>query len=404
MLKKGIYLFLVSLVVNCNLFAGNDKLKVLVIVNGENPLRVELNNTPVTSGGVLGVLISASIMDASNNRNSEELQKLNADFTEYKFKHTDYVAEDFSAKNNNLDITCLNRKHAYRFFTSPKDFKLDYDKLLSEGWESVIVIDEELGFFRNVVTVNNSARNYYVYLSSEVYVFDVVNKKRLGSFKTLSFKNDKEYTEEAIKTDNTILSENYLPIYTIADRGIYNRLLGADYFHKLAKSQNLEAVFPSVKTALKKYTKSFKLTTPEINGWRSFPTNNDLLFINAPRKDKTIFSVNTEIDFAIEELGQKDLTTDEYAAITIKRLSEVNLKINTTEEIPTLAVGNQWVVYMVDVPNGKNIVLQTRMDDYFVSHYIVVLKEDYKELLNKYKTDVEYYINNTILFEKPFVK
>ena len=73
-----------------------------------------------------------------------------------------------------------------------------------------------------------------------------------------------------------ILPENYISIYKNVDFSIYNRLLGGDFFHKMVKSKNAESNFPSVKTAVKKYSKSFEFIAPQIEGWREFPTGNDV--------------------------------------------------------------------------------------------------------------------------------
>ncbi len=398
MSKTTIYLFFALMLTIISINAQNNKLKILVIINGENNLRVELNKTPFTGGGILGVLISKGIQDESNDRNSEELHKLHKGFTEYKYKHAENISANMTSNNNNLEITSINKKDALKYFSSPLDLKLDYEKLIEDGWKSVIVIDEKLGFFRSQV---NNENKYNIYLSSEVFVYDIENKKKLGSFNTLNQKVDKVYNESEIKKDKSILPENYIHIYKNVDNSIYFRLLGSDYLHKMATNQNLINIFPSVKTALKKYSKSFVFTAPEIEGWRGFNSGNDLLFINAPRKDKTVFAITSEIDFAIEELGQKDLTSDEYAAIVIKRLIDRNLEINTTEEIPSLNINKDWIVYMINVPNGKNIIIQKRINNYFVTHYIAIVKEDYKLLINKYKSDIENFINNFTIFLKP---
>ncbi|WP_394759043.1 hypothetical protein [Flavobacterium sp.] len=404
MSKKVIYLFLILLLSNYTIIGQNNKLKILVIVNGENKLRIELNNTPFVGGGLLGVLISKSAQDASNDRNSEELQKLLSDFTTYKSEHVNHIIEDFNSNNVNLDITCLNKKEALKYFSSPNDLKLDNNKLKTDGWENVILIDEELGYFRSEAKSNNNESLYHIFISANIIVYNTVNNKKIGTFKTVNLKRDKSYNENEIKTNKTILPENYISIYKNINLSIYNRLLGGDFFHKMVKSENLNSSFPSVRTAVKKYAKSFEFKAPQIEGWREFPTGNDLLFIHAPRKDKTVFAITTEIDFAIEELGQKDLSTEEYASKTISRLNDSNFELNITDQLPSLNIGKEWIVYMVNVPNGKSIIVQTKMDNYFVSHHISLMKEDYKLLFNKYKTDIEDYLTKFILFEKPIQK
>lgn len=395
LLKLQFLLTFFFILFNFKCIAQDNKLKVLVIVNGENDLKVDLNNEAFTAGGLLGVLISESINNNKEDEKSSKLKKLMSDFQEYKFKHVDFIKSNYQKFNESLDITAINRKDANKYFK--ENLKLDYDKLKQDNWKSVILIDEVLGFFREDLKNNK----FYISLTSVVKAFDIENKKNLGKIILLNKNIKNLYGQDEILENKNILPENYTAIYPNVDQVAYYRLLGKDIFHTFSKSQKLESKFPSVKKKLKEYAKKFEVKFPSIEKWSSYPTLNDFAYVNAPRKDKMVMAISTTIDLAIDELGQKDMTLEEYSLNQMSNLKEANFEIDTKTEYPKLDVKQKHIAYMVTLPKGgKSIFIDQKIDEYFISNEIILAQNDYLTLLNKYKLDIEKFISETYLILK----
>ncbi|MCL9804577.1 hypothetical protein NAT51_03530 [Flavobacterium amniphilum] len=371
------------------------KMKLLVIVNAENNLKVNLNKSPFLYGGILGVLIAQGIADEANERKSVELQKLMTDFVDYRFKHASTIKENLMNKNSMLDITAFNKRDVAKYFDAKA--KLNFDQLKADGWKNVLLINEYLGYFRS----DKKDNKFSVCAASEVTAYDVAKEKSLGKVEASKLKGDVLFSEEEISSQKNILIDNYAALYPGLDLNMYFRLLGKDLFNKMAITQGMEKEFPSVKNALSKYKKTFEVKFPEVDGWKKFATGNDYLFVNAPSKDKTIMAISSDVDLAIDELGQKDLDINEYVALRISRLKEANFEVDTVNEMPKLSIGNDWIAYMITHPNkGKSIIVHRKIDNFFVSHEMVLLQQDYLTLFNKYKADIESYINNSYLISK----
>lgn len=396
-LKSVNALFLLLTLFSSQFLSAQDdlgKMKLLVIINAENNLKVNLNNTPFIYGGLLGLLISNGAINDVNERKSVELQKLMADFVDYRYKHVALVKENLTNKNNLLDITAFNKRDALKYFEG--NSKLNFDKLKSEGWKNVLLVDEYLGYFRG----DKKGNKYNIALSAIVTAYDVNKEKSVGKVEASNLKKDILYSEEEIWTQKNILTENYVSLYSGLDLNLYFRLLGKDLFNKMAIAQGMENKFPSVKLALNKYKKTFDFKFPEVNGWKKFATSNDYLFVNAPNKDKTIMAITSDIDLAIDELGQKDLSLEEYTALRISRLNEANFEVDAVNEVPKLDIGADWISYMISHPKGKSIIMHKKIDNFFISHEVVLLQEDYLTLFNKYKTDIENIIKDSSLISK----
>lgn len=396
---KHFFFLVITLFFSTNSLSKNTKLKVLVIVNGENNLKVDLNNTPFVSGGLLGVLISQSVNNNLNEEKSKKLISLMEGFHEYKFKHASFIKSNFEKLNESIDITVKNKNEVNKYFND--NSKLNFDNLKQDNWASVIVIDEILGFLRE----NIKEDKFVIYSTSVVKAFDVEKKKTLEKIVLINKDAKKLYNIDEILSNKNILIDNYTSLYPNVDNTTYYRLLGRDVFHNFSKSQNLENSFPSVRKKLKEYAKKFELKFPEVDKWSSFNTANDFSFVNAPRKDKANIAIVTNIDLAIQELGQKDMTLEEFSANNISTLSNAGFEIDLNSEKPKLNINTENIVYMVNLTKGgKSIFVDLKVDEYIISHQIVLVPKDYMTLFDKYKLDIEKFINETYLIQKPSTK
>lgn len=393
---KHFFILLATFFFTTNSLSKNTKLKLLVIVNGENNLKVDLNNTPFVGGGLLGVLISQSVNNNLNEEKSKKLISLMEGFEEYKFKHASVIKSNFEKLNQSIDITVKNKNEVNNYFND--NSKLNFDNLKKDNWSSVIVIDEILGFLRE----NSSEGKFVIYSTSVIKAFDVEKKKNLEKIVLINKDGKKLYTIDEILSNKNILIDNYTSLYPNIDNKIYYRLLGRDVFHNFSKSQNLENSFPSVRKKLKEYAKKFELKFPEVDKWTSFNTNNDFSFINAPRKDKANIAIVTNIDLAIQELGQKDMSLEESSANNISSLGNAGFEIDLNSEKPKMNINSESIVYMVNLTEGgKSIFVDQKIDEYIISHQIVLVPKDYMPLFDKYKLDIEKFINETYLIQKP---
>ncbi|WP_136667094.1 hypothetical protein [Flavobacterium sp. H122] len=392
---KHYLILLAALFFYTNSISQNTKLKVLVIVNGENNLKVDLNNTPFTGGGLLGVLISQSVQNNLNDEKSKKLISLMDGFQEYKFKHADFIKSNYEKLNQSIDATVKNKNEVTKYFNDKS--KLNFDTLKQDNWQSVIVIDETLGFFRE----NLKEDKFVIYLTSVINAFDVEKKKSLEKIVLLNKSPRKLYHIDEIFSDKNILKENYASLYPNVDNTTYYRLLGRDVFHNFSKSQKLEDSFHSVKKKLKEYSNKFELKLPEVDKWSSFNTNNSFSFVNAPRKDKANVALITSIELAIEELGQKDMTLEEFSANNISKLSNAGFEIDLNSEKPKMNINSENIVYIINLPKGgKSIFVDQKFDEYIISREIVLVQKDYMTFFDKYKLDIEKYLNETYLITK----
>lgn len=374
----------------------NSKLDLLVIINADNKPEVNLNNSPVLFLGVAGVLVSEAINDASNAKNSKKLQEILVGFESYKVKHATLIKDNLLKNNSKLNITVFNRSEASKYYDS--DLKLNFDSLKKDGWKNILLIDETIGYLR----IDKKKDLFNLSIGATVQVYDINEKKSI--YKEALPVNDisKKFTIDDILSNKNLLLDNYESLYPKLDYNLYFGLLRKDVFSKMAKIQGVESNFPSFKDALKEYEGKFDYNHFIPDGWKKFDTKNHYLKVSAPKSDKSIIAITTDVDLAIQEFGQGGLDIEEYIALRISRMREIGLDVDSITEAPEMNVGEGWKIYSIKHPvKGRSILLNKKVNnEYFINHEIALLNDDYLQLFAKHKAEIEKLIANSVLIVK----
>lgn len=378
------------------------QIELLVIIDDQEPLKVNLLRKGEAMGTSLnpvigGILPGAILAGTISSRNEKYSQQLQESVGPYKKRHeylSTILKAGFDNETDKIKLTIRNIRESESMIN---DKKPNYKTLKKEGWNYVMLIREEAGFS----TPSNNLGKLAVSSSLWVSVYDVTNKKRLFKGPFTSF-HSQVYEPEKVFEDKSIFLSNY-PNVHVQGTQIYFRLSGQNVLHEMAKSYGLESEFPSVSKVLKEYKKKFDYEVHLPNGWKKLPSNNSYIYRNAPKKDRETVGIVTDIDLLIKPLGQNNLSLSEFVELRISRLQDMGYTIQPLDpEIEYLALDEDWVSYIIIHSSGVTSLGLHKIyeNEYSVNHQLILLDDNYLDLLKKHKSGFEAYINQSKLVIK----
>lgn len=388
------------------LFGGGQinaqKLDLLVVIDDTGPLTVNYLtkadaiaaglNTSV--GGLLPGLILSRTVKSRNEKFSERLQALVGDYGRREQFLRDMLSKSFANETDDISLTFLNITKAEQYRNNEKP---NYKSLKKGNWSFVMFVKENAGF----TTPASHFGKLVVSSTLSISVYDVDNKKRIFKQPFTSL-HHQVYEVDSALTDKTAFITNYPNIHVLGSQ-IYFRLSGKDVLHQMAKTVGLESEFPSVKSVLNDYKRNFSYKAFIPKGWIKLPSNNDYIFRNAPKKDKAVVGIVSDIDLLIKPLGQYNLNISAFSEMRISRLQDMGFVVTPLDEkLKILDLDEQWNSYMFANNNGGiSIMFHNILNkEYTVNHQLILLGDNYLELLEKHKIEIEQYINQSELIVK----
>ena len=338
--------------------------------------------TPIGGGLIAG--------GTAASRNKALAERLNAsigdDFDRRSILQSE-LTEEFAKYTDNIELVFLEPELL-------KKGKPDFKRIDAANTPYVVVIEEDkVGMATLKIKWGTLSPRSLIKMS----VYDAKKKKRVLKEKLQGLGDPISDINAAVDTPEPFLAGYPQAVNRLA-YATYWRLNGKDILHTIAKGTEHADEFVSVATVLADNAKRFTFDRPKLKGWKYRKSGTPYVFLAEPKKDRKQFAIVTDIDLLVEELGQPYEVLDDYLELRISRLEELGFDVASLQEIPDLGLSGEWTSYMIDNPNGGNSILLHRMvDNFVVSHEVIVLQEDPNVLLTKYQADIVNYIDNASL-------
>ena len=280
-----------------------------------------------------------------------------------------------------------------------KGSKVNFAEIESRGFQFVITLDETLPGLVSAWKLGTlSATTTIRFKLYNTHEKKIINK---GSFTGWSF--EVHEFDQAVANRDVFIKE-YQDAVTAALKSIHGQLSREGYLHTMANSVGLGDKVPDLGYFLNLYSSKFTCEFKVPNHWRKVSLQSKYSTVIEPKnEDRANFGIRIDIDLLIEELGQNVSDTESYINISSNRLMQAGFLLNDTISNPlSLTLKNsKYLMAVRPTKSGQDLVIYSKLGDEFMAVFTVVCLEDYEKFITKYKSDIEYAINNFSFKQTP---
>jgi len=380
-----------------NVFA-DDQIQLGIVLNLDRPLKVDYlskkGSMATTGGAQLGGLLGALVVGGGLvAKNAGYAKRLNAtmdkDFNRQEMVES-ALRNAFKDQNPQIRLTFLSSD------AISKKGKLTFKAVNAGANPYVAVINESSG----LSYLGAGLGTLTAFSQMKITVYDVGNKKRLFVEKIYQTASHLSQQDINIALDNKgTYAKGYPPAIRQAADAVFWLLNGRDVHHLIAKGTSAEENFPSMIKILEDAVASFRFDRPRrVDRWR-LKKESPFEFVAVPRKHQKTFAIRTHVKVLTPELGQDFNSLKDFISYYKSTLTPVGWDVTPIQKVDTLEFKEDWMRYTLADPNiGVSIFLHRMVEGFIVTHQIIVLEEDPKELLTKYKSVTQMYVDESKLY------
>ncbi len=418
-LRKLLVILLVVSLPGANLCAQeNDKKIKLLVIIGRSPspgieqLTEEDRKRSGFSALLRGDFLTADAWKKRNKKYSEQLAKTIGDFPRAPL-YKENLAKEFARQGRPIELKILDWEEAYQRYgdisaTDKRNVDIqamdvvehlgmdvDLGKALEkDGWPYALFLYETADYVtpsdirdKLVLRTRVSAHLFWNSITAELFneMPSTIYPVPIDLERAL---NDREFFTTNLEKPLRQLCFN-----------LYQRLNGTDVLHKMALHFGIQDKFPSVAELFKRYAKQFRFKQSLPKGWKKVDSNNDFIFIAAPKEDELTVAVVADVDLLIEPLGQNYQDLKDYYNLRYSRLQNMGWDLSSMVEPPKMELTEDWDSFSLAEPRGgKAIFLHRKVgEEFMLTHQVVLLGDKREEQFKRYKGEIESYINNSLL-------
>lgn len=381
---QHIFLLVLLLAINTGVNGQQEQIPLLILIETPAKLSVDYRSESRLARNLifLNSFLGAAIEIATTSSNSKKLQEIIGEQDRTPIVENGFN-EGFSTQPY-FKISTGGSDNQYGNADDPS-----FNTIQADGFSHVLTVREiRAGLITAYDLSTLSAISSLAYKLIDAASGKVMVKDAISGFCV------NKYTFQDAMTDRDIFLQDYPRAVSGAIGRIIGDLRKNGYLTMIAQQYGLGDKVPDTGAVLDQYEKRFSYDFKDPRKWEPIKMNTKYVTVLAPKEDKASYGLNITFDLLLDIFGQNVDTTEEYARIFLKRASASGFE-PVPDRFPEFNTDEKYTVYTVEQKDTGfiNVLLFKKLDDNFVVIYSVVMTQDYDDLYNKYKTDIESIIN-----------